>query len=389
MDSVVLILGALFINLLSAVTFFCYVGYGNKVLDMKPLNLTDRTTGETIFVMFTTIFGTLPHARIMSFLLFFFTFLSSLSFQVVVAISLVIGFLDVLGYRHSWKAIIPVSFLVTVVCFGGGLLFITPEGPHFWGVLYKFFLPHIPFLLSIIMPLALTWIYGTIPAWKFLKFQRDIKAMVGCFPIVFQGLFAGLEAVVLPLVISVAWVYNLYLVFSVIDLNFVDYQGWHIAVAIIFAFVPLIIGFLSGAVMELCKYVTVYKYFTELFWLASMPLREWGPAVEENRTEHDYPVVKSPGDDLVVAEGKYREYSQENVNNANDNGLQQGHGYNVSMNNEGSSNPPSPRDKQDNVYPSSCDTLDRDQDPAVNSNATLPAGTPLLGLSLCSHETTL
>ncbi|XP_041453743.1 sodium- and chloride-dependent glycine transporter 1-like [Lytechinus variegatus] len=387
MDSVVLILVALFINLLSAVTYFCYVGYGNKALDVNSLHLSDKTTGETIFVMFTAIFGSLPHTRIMSFLLFFFTFLSSLSFQVVVALSLVIGFLDVFGCRHSWKVIIPVSFLVTVVSFGGGLLFITPEGPHFWEVLYKFFMPHIPFILCIIMPLALTWIYGTIPAWKFLKFQRDIKAMVGCFPIVFQGMFAGLEAVIIPVVISVAWVYNLYLVFSNIDLNFEVYQGWHIAVAIILAFVPLIIGFLSGAVMELCKYVTVYKYFTELFWLASMPLREWGPAVEENRTEHDYPIVKSQRDDLVVEE-KYREYSQENVNNANDNCLRQSQAYSMSLNNEGS-NPPSPRDKPDNVYPSSSDTLDRDLDPAVNSNATLPAGTPLLGLSLCSHETTL
>ncbi|XP_071509078.1 sodium- and chloride-dependent glycine transporter 1-like [Diadema antillarum] len=385
MDSVVLILVALFVNLLSAVTFFTYVGYGNAVAGTEYLHETYSETGDTIFVLLAMIFGTLPHARIMSFLLFFFSFLASLSFQVVAALSIVIGFIDVIGCRHSWKALVPTSFLITAVCFGGGLLFVTPEGPHFADVLRKYFLPHIPYIISVIMCLAVTWIYGTLPTWKFLRFQRDIKAMVGCFPVVFQGLFAGLEAVIVPPVLATAWVFSLYLLFKGLQVSEEPYQGWHIAVAIVFAFVPLIIGFLCGAVMELCKYIKSYMYFTELFWRASIPHREWGPAVEEIRTEHGYPPLDEPRDDMIQEE-KYRDLSCENINNANNS--RQDVAYSMSLHDEVSHPPSTPREKREIAYPDGND-LEQDLNPAVSSNATLPAGTPLLGLSLCSHETTL
>ena len=124
----------------------------------------------------------------------------------------------------------------------------------------------------------------------------------------------------------------------------------------------------------------------QLFWLASMPRPEWGPAVEEIRAEHNYAPINPIKNDRVLEEAD-GEFSCDNINNANDNTAER-RSYTVTHENEYVTRSPSLREKEDVVFPDS-NEADHERDNPVNSNATLPAGTPLLGLSLCSHETTL
>lgn len=120
---------------------------------------------------------------------------------------------------------------------------------------------------------------------------------------------------------------------------------------IVLSLLVLIVGVVIGGLHELHKHSHTNTYCTDYFYRAALPLPQWGPALDFHRNFAGYlPAGFTPQ--------PYRMGQRPNPSDP----IQQ----------ESSS-----RDQQN---------MSKDE---VDPEATLPASTPMLGLTLCSTETTL
>ncbi|PIK44372.1 putative sodium- and chloride-dependent glycine transporter 1 isoform X2 [Apostichopus japonicus] len=333
LDSALLISAALFAPLLLSISIFCCYGFFAEMLGVSLYEVIEPGV-KLWFVVMPEICSQLPSSNVWCVIWFGLLCLTLLGTQMGFCISVVSSILDLLGWVHGWRQAIPVTVILCL------FIFVSTVVGIFVGSSYLRILDE-GFVYLQIVPIALfcigvVWLYGGLQKFYLMRFAKDVESMVGFFPIFFKGLFTAMWGFVTPCLMAA------YLLEEFI------YNWTHLTKpTLIFmgvCLLVLIIGAILGGLHEVWKHKDVNTYFTDYFFRASLPLPNWGPALEDHRSYAGYLPTGFTPQPYRIGQRPYL---------------------------------PNVEDPQPPVGKPEMDT------------ATLPAATPLLGLNLVSTETTL
>ncbi|PIK57429.1 hypothetical protein BSL78_05643 [Apostichopus japonicus] len=123
-------------------------------------------------------------------------------------------------------------------------------------------------------------VIGGLQRFYLMRFAKDVESMVGFFPVFFKGLFTAMWGFVTPC-LMVAYLLEDF-IYNWSDLT---------KPTLIFMSVCLLvltIGVILGGLHEVWKHKDVNTYFTDYIYRASLPLPNWGPALEDHRSYAGY-----------------------------------------------------------------------------------------------------
>ncbi|KAJ8027972.1 Sodium- and chloride-dependent glycine transporter 1 [Holothuria leucospilota] len=342
LDTAILVMVSIFAPLMLAIATFSFFGFFayHENLEMNEV----VTLGPRMFFeALPQIFLKMPVSHLWTQMWFGLLALNLFTSEIGIIIAITSSILDLFGWVHSWRLIVPITLIICVFLF-----LVTGFGIFFLGI--EVFLSsideglqYLPFIVVAILAFSLVWIYGGNQNFQLLRFGRDIEIMVGFFPAFFDVMFTSLWGLIVPLLLAVAILYRI-----IVSYEFLTMRVW-----IVFGLSLLVlgVGFILGALHEAYQHIHINTYFTDYFYRASLPHPRWGPALDAHRKYAGYLPSDFTPQPYRLTHGDHHPEA----------GLQ----------------PTQPVEAGSTAK----DTAD--------PGATLPASTPLLGLTLCSTETTL